>query len=582
MTVTPGPSRVAGASARRTPAQAPRRPVARRPYPPGGLTGTGGPGGRPGAPTAPTWRPGRHPAAFTGPELAACVRAVREPVHLLAVPGRGVGLGLGGAVGAGDPAGAPVVGSLPALYPEWLGDRSFALAHGVRFPYIAGEMATGIATTAMVTAMARAGMLGFFGSGGLGLDRIEKAAVTLAETLADEPNWGVNLLHSPGDPALENTTAALLLRHGVPCVSASAFMSITPAVVRCAATGLRRTSDGRVERRTRVFAKISRPEVAEQFMSPPPGEILRALVDAGEITAAEAELAAGLPIAEDITVEADSAGHTDGRPMAVVVPAVQEVRDRVVARFAYQRPVRVGAAGGLGTPQAVAAAFALGAAYVLTGSVNQVSVESGQSEDAKAMLAGADLADVALAPAADMFELGAKVQVLARGSMFAPRAGLLFEAYRRHDSLEQLPPELRAKLERDLFGLPLDDVWARTAAYWGERDPGQVERALIDPKHRMALVFRWYLGNSGRWALAGEQSRRTDYQVWCGPAMGAFNRWIAGSFLAQPAERGVVQIALNLLEGAAVVTRAHQVRSFGVPVGVAQFPPRRLSLGAHG
>jgi hypothetical protein len=41
----------------------------------------------------------------------------------------------------------------------------------------------------------------------------------------------------------------------------------------------------------------------------------------------------------------------------------------------------------------------------------------------------------------------------------------------------------------------------------------------------------------------------------------------------------VVQIALNLLEGAAVVTRAQQLRSYGVPVpaGGFQFVPRQLA-----
>ena len=47
----------------------------------------------------------------------------------------------------------------------------------------------------------------------------------------------------------------------------------------------------------------------------------------------------------------------------------------------------------------------------------------------------------------------------------------------------------------------------------------------------MALVFRWYLGQSSRWANAGEPTRKLDYQVWCGPAMGAFNEWAKGSFL---------------------------------------------------
>ena len=82
----------------------------------------------------------------------------------------------------------------------------------------------------------------------------------------------------------------------------------------------------------------------------------------------------------------------------------------------------------------------------------------------------------------------------------------------------------------------------------------------------MALVFRSYLGLSSRWAIDGDPTRQADYQIWCGPAIGAFNRWVAGSPLAVPAHRTVTQIALNLMEGAATITRAHQVRTYGVPV----------------
>jgi hypothetical protein len=61
--------------------------------------------------------------------------------------------------------------------------------------------------------------------------------------------------------------------------------------------------------------------------------------------------------------------------------------------------------------------------------------------------------------------------------------------------------------------------------------------------------------------------------------MGAFNRWVEGTFLAEPRNRSVVQIALNLLEGAAAVTRAHQLRTCGVPVPASafHFAPRRLA-----
>jgi hypothetical protein len=106
-----------------------------------------------------------------------------------------------------------------------------------------------------------------------------------------------------------------------------------------------------------------------------------------------------------------------------------------------------------------------------------------------------------------------------------------------------------------------------------------VKRAESDPKHKMALVFRWYLGLSSRWANAGEPSRQVDYQIWCGPAMGAFNEWTKGSFLENPASRDVTTIAMNLLYGAAVVTRVNTLRSQGVRLGpaVTTVPPLPLS-----
>ncbi len=529
------------------------------------------------------WTPGAVPPAFSPAELLAAIPRFREPAHVLREgPGGRVGVGLEGRVHPGPTNGKPHfpwLATMPALYPEWLGDRSFSEVHGVRFPYVSGAMANGIATSKLVIAMGRAGMLGFFGAAGLTVERVEKALDEIEAALGDGGAWGSNLIHSPNEPRLEAAVVDLYLKRGVRRVSASAYMNLTPMVVRYAASGLSLAPDGRILRRNHLFAKISRPEVARRFMSPPPAEMLQALLERGELSAEEAQLAARLPIAEDVTVEADSGGHTDNQSLTALFPTICELRDRLAAEQGYPRPIRVGAAGGLGTPSAVAAAFALGAAYVLTGSVNQSSVESGLSTEGKALLARAELADVVMAPAADMFELGVEVQVLKRGTMFGVRAAKLYELYRAYDSLEAIPEGVRRRLEKEMFQATIDEVWEGTKAFFARVDPQEIERAERDPKHRMALVFRSYLGRSSNWAIDGDPGRALDYQIWCGPAMGAFNAWAAGSFLAEPGNRGVVQIARNLLEGAAVVTRAQQLRTYGVPVpaGAFHFKPRPLA-----
>jgi len=136
------------------------------------------------------WTPGGRAADFSPAGILEGVRRFREPVHIVrSEAGHEPGLGLGGVVGAGS--GHELVGTLPALYPEWLGDRSFNRTHGVRFPYVAGEMANGIATVASVVAMARARMLGFFGAAGLALPAVERAVGELRRSLPGQDNWGV-------------------------------------------------------------------------------------------------------------------------------------------------------------------------------------------------------------------------------------------------------------------------------------------------------------------------------------------------------------------------------------------------------
>ncbi len=529
------------------------------------------------------WKKGATDPAFNARSLLEATPRVREPVHIVREGAAGaLGVAFGGDTHAkpnGVPS-LPLMATLPPLWPEWLGDRSFLEAHGVRFPYVAGAMANGIATAELVVAMAKAGMLGFFGAAGLTPDRIAKGLDDIEAGLGGEAlPWGSNLIHAPHEPLIEQGTVDLYLARGVRRVSAAAFMALTPTIVQYAATGLSRDGAGRVVRRNHVFAKVSRPEVAARFLNPAPGPMLDELVRTGRLTADEAALASVLPVAEDYTVEADSGGHTDNGSLPALFPTIRAERDRIADERGYDRPIRVGAAGGLGDPSAVASAFALGAAYVLTGSINQSAIESGLCEAGKRMLAEVSLGDVVMAPAADMFEMGVKVQVLQRGTLFASRAKKLYELYVRHASLDDLPAEDRLRLERDVFKRPIHEIWEGTRSFFAERDPEEVDKAERDPKHKMALVFRWYLGLSSRWAIAGDPERKLDYQIWCGPAMGAFNAWTRGSFLEKPEARSAPQIAMNLLEGAAVITRAHQLRSYGVPVPAAafRFSPRPLA-----
>ena len=69
----------------------------------------------------------------------------------------------------------------------------------------------------------------------------------------------------------------------------------------------------------------------------------------------------------------------------------------------------------------------------------------------------------------------------------------------------------------------------------------------------MALVFRWYLIHSMRLALDGQVDKRVDFQVHCGPAMGAFNQWVKGTPLEPWTARHVDEIGIKLMEETATL-----------------------------
>ena len=459
----------------------------------------------------------------------------------------------------------PLTAYAPALLPEFLGDSVFKKAHGLRYPLVAGAMANGITSTEMLEAMGRSGMIGFFGAGGLSLSRIESAIDRVQSAMEGLP-YGFNLIHSPFDPALEAATVELYLKRGVRRVSAAAFMDLTLPLVHYRLKGIHRDADGRVVCPNQVIAKVSRIEVARKFLSPAPEKIVTALLEKNFITRMEADLSHYVPVAEDLTAEADSGGHTDNRPAISLLPTMLALRDDISDRFDYHRPLCVGLGGGIATPASIAAAFAMGAAYVLTGSINQGCVESGTSDIVRKMLAEAGQADVTMAPSADMFEMGVKLQVLKRGTMFPQRASKLYELYSQYGTLQDLPPDQIRMLERNYFKKSLDAEWEQTRLFFQTRDPSQVSRAASDPRHKMALLFRSYLGQSSTWAKNGDPERIIDYQIWCGPAIGAFNEWTRGSFLEQRENRKVVTVSMNLLVGAAILMRRNWLAAQGVPL----------------
>ncbi|MFM9161363.1 MAG: 2-nitropropane dioxygenase, partial [Dolichospermum sp.] len=195
-----------------------------------------------------------------------------------------------------------------------LGDPSFLDFYGVKYAYMTGAMAQGIASEEMVIALGKANILSSFGTGGLSANRVETAIHKIKQVLHNK-SYAFNLLHSPSEPAIEGRLIDLYLQHQIRIIEASAFLDLSDNIVYYRSVGLSLNSANQIKINNKIIAKISRREVAIKFLQPAPTKILKQLVEQGLISELQANLAAKIPMADDITVEADSGGHTDNRPL---------------------------------------------------------------------------------------------------------------------------------------------------------------------------------------------------------------------------------------------------------------------------
>ncbi|MGO4952608.1 ACP S-malonyltransferase [Paenibacillus sp. DRB1-1] len=427
---------------------------------------------------------------------------------------------------------------------ESLGHGEFKQYYGLKYAYLMGSMYKGISSKEMVVKAGKAGMMGFFGAGGVKIEALEEAIKYIQKELNQGEAYGMNLIHVPDHLEIENNIVDLYIKYGVRTIEASAFMSITPSLVRYRLKGLKRNEKGIVTPQNRIIAKVSRPEVVEAFLSPAPQNIVNKLLEENRISRDEARMAMEIPMVDDLCVEADSGGHTDHAVAYVLVPLMLKMRDEALLKYQYNKSIRVGAAGGIGTPQAAAAAFILGADFIMTGSINQCTVEAGTSDDVKDLLQQLNIQDTDYAPAGDMFEMGAKIQVMKKGVFFPARANKLYDLYRNYNSIDEIDSGTKKYIEEKYFKKSIEQVYEDIKAYY----PAEIiEKAERIPKRKMALIFRWYFTYSTRLAMNGDKHSKVDYQVHCGPALGAFNQWVKGTIFENWKNRHVDEIGQKIM-----------------------------------
>lgn len=439
------------------------------------------------------------------------------------------------------------------LTPEMLGNPLFQERYHSRLSYYAGSMANGVSSIEMVKKMANASILSIFGSGGYANETLREKLVELKSSIESGKPYGVCYIANINDERKELEQAKLFVDAQVPVIEVAACTSITKSLVYLRLSGIYFDEEKKtIKFPRRLIGKCSRIEVAKQFMSKPPKEYVDELVQEGMLTKQEALIASRVSMTDDIAVEADSGGHTDQAKMEAIVPTIIGLRDSLVEKYQYQEDIMVGCGGGIGSAKAVADALALGADFILTGSINQCTFESGASKAVKDILCELGENETGYAIAGDMFEIGAKVQVVAKQSKFIERANTLYQMFMEYDSLEEIPEDKKKEIEHNYFKKSFKDVWKEIVEYKKRRNPKDLEEAATNKRFKMALFIKWYHAHCNKMTLEGNVEESDNFEIFCGPAMALFNKELKGTKLEHWQDRHVDEIAQLLMEKACV------------------------------
>lgn len=429
-----------------------------------------------------------------------------------------------------------------------LGCAEFKKEYGVNYAYVVGGMSNGISGENLIIQLAKSKILGFFGTHNLSLTKIEQGLSYITNSLDITDPFGVNIVYNYKQPDKEFKIIELVLKYGIKNIEISDFIDVPLSLVYYRVSGLLQGEDGRVICKHKIICKVSKPDIAIAFMSPPPTALVEKLLQNNKITKEQADMAQLITMSDDICVMTDPGGHTERQQFNVIFPAIKRIRDLAMTKNQYSNKIRIGTGGGIGTPDSVALAFLLGTDFVLTGSINLCSVESRISSTVKRILQNMEVSDTDHVPYGDMFELDEYAQVLRKGTLFSSKAKKLMSVFQKYTSVEHLPEDVKTLLEQDYFNNSLEEVWGLlTDNLKKDNLLLEIERAEQNQRYKMVLIIKYYFRLCENYAIEGAEKNIQNYQVYVGSALGAFNQYVKGTEMENWENRSVSGICKCLM-----------------------------------
>lgn len=416
---------------------------------------------------------------------------------------------------------------------------SFCKRYGLFYPYVAGSMGNGISAANLVVRMAQKHLLAFIGTNGSFYDTIASTVREVRNALTKKQLFGIGLC--PGEK--EKKLIELCLAEEIPVIECASYINVSKELVYYKIKGMKKLENGEVFFQNRILVKLSRPEVLRNFISPVPTRLIEELYAEGRITMHEAQLIKNHPTADDVCILTDPAGQTEQYSMISALPTMLEIRDEFKKKYDYSEYIHIGTGGEIGTPKAIAAAFLLGAEFVLTGSINQCTVEAQTSELVKDMLQKVEIQDTNIVMANDFSGLSIKANVLRKGTLYCARANKLYELYRTYNRLEEISPQEREHIENNYFKTSFSEIL-------GEMEDDNDTKTITSNKAQLMKVLRWYEKNACKWAIEGNKENKVNFLIYTSRSIGAFNNWVKWTELESWRNRHVDEIAIKLMKDA--------------------------------
>lgn len=421
-----------------------------------------------------------------------------------------------------------------------IGSRSFMERYHISYAYVAGGMENGISSVDLVSDMSKHNLLSFLGTKNLDTEVIHREILDLKRTLGDRENYGINIIPT----TQEEDIVTLCIQNNIRVLECSSYIDVSEQLIRYKAKGIVFSEDG-YKLENRIMVKLNHPEVLKNFLHPASRQLLEKMCSEQTITRQEAEILEQIPVADDICLISGTPQDSNQIPMYALLPTMRKLKADIIKQYQYIEPVHVGVAGGISTPKAIKTVMLLGADFVLTGSVNQCTVEANTSDLVKDMLEKAQIQDTAIIPMSDFMKFGEKIQILRRGTLFHARAIKLNHLYCSYESLDEMKKETIEYLETRYFKCKITDICNKIRLKTEENMEHEYNK-----KTELSKIFQYYYTKSFKKALEGDSKEKADFFIYCSSAMGAFNEAVKGTKLEKWKNRSVHKIAQWLMEEA--------------------------------